>query len=277
MKKMMKILSATVLAAGLLMSASVANASQSAAPDAFGYTWTDSLTPAPSISYSFYDIYATGTDTLLGDDQVLLAVPIGFTFNYYGDPYTTVNISSNGILGFGPTTSSTTSGAPFPTPTGDNNVIGGLWDDLNPAGIVRGVVYQTVGVAPDRRFIVQWTNVPFFNTVVLNTFQIVLFENGNRIQFRYASITERASANSGIENVNGTIGLAYYPSAAPGVHVAEAVEFDPPGVSAPAPAPAPVAAGGGGCSLDASAGFDPLFGMLVLLAFGALYRRRNDI
>jgi len=39
----------------------------------------------------------------------------------------------------------------------------------------------------------------------------------------------------------------------------------------------PGGGGGGGCSLDASAGFDPLFGMLVLLAFGALYRRRNDI
>jgi hypothetical protein len=37
----------------------------------------------------------------LGDDQVAPAIDLGFSFNYNGQDYTNVDISSNGFLTFG--------------------------------------------------------------------------------------------------------------------------------------------------------------------------------
>ena len=47
---------------------------------------------------SFTDISGTGTALVLGDDEVSSAVPIGFTFAYYAEPYTDAYVSSNGFM-----------------------------------------------------------------------------------------------------------------------------------------------------------------------------------
>jgi hypothetical protein len=66
-------------------------------PDAFGYRFIDS-NESGGPTYNFEDISGTGTSLYLGDDSMSGAVPLGFSFNYYGVSYTSIDISSNGFL-----------------------------------------------------------------------------------------------------------------------------------------------------------------------------------
>lgn len=121
---------------------------------------------------------------------------IGFPFTFYGTEYTQVNISINGVLTFGPYYTAYTNG-PLAS-TGQNNSIYAFWDDLNTLGS-QIIYYSTVGEAPNRKFVVQWTNIYFHGTTVqLGTFQVVLYEGSNRVQLQYRDLLggERALGNS---------------------------------------------------------------------------------
>ncbi len=158
---------------------------------------------------SFEDISSTGIPLTLGDDDGAV-VPIGFTFNFFGIEHEDIGISSNGYLTFGPDLTDFTND-PIPTPGVDpDDFIAPLWDDLNPSA--GGTIhYQTLGTAPHRRFIVQWTNVPQFGASDANTFQAVLFEGSNRIEFRYGQVTPEAFPGDytiGVESPDGTTGAS---------------------------------------------------------------------
>ncbi|ANB16201.1 Hypothetical protein I596_161 [Dokdonella koreensis DS-123] len=59
-----------------------------------------------------------------------------------------------------------------------------LW--LNPASIVTGRFYQkTIGTAPNRRFIVQWSDVQTYHDGPV-TMQVILNETSDTIEYRYA-------------------------------------------------------------------------------------------
>ncbi|SFA75608.1 hypothetical protein SAMN05660845_0389 [Flavobacterium swingsii] len=149
------------------------------------------------------------------DDCVTGQIPIGFPFNFYGNTYTTGVISSNGILGFGPTFSYTGYSA-FAIPSGGdpNNYIAGFFADID---IRYGgtITYQTVGTAPNRRFVVSYNNVVPYNSGTgagtgTASFQIVLNETGSfqvivsQLSANWNATTSGALATSGAENDNGT-------------------------------------------------------------------------
>lgn len=143
-------------------------------------------------------------------DNASLSVPIGFTFNYYNRPFTTLRISSNGHVRFGTGTSSYPTNSCLPTgnvTTTARDVIAGFWDDLTP-GAVGTVRYATIGTAPNRRFVVHWNNVTVVNTTQTENFQIILDETTNKITSTIiASGTGGAGATRGIQDQNG--GNAY--------------------------------------------------------------------
>ena len=117
-----------------------------------------------------------GTSRFLSDDGVSSPIAIGFSFCFYGNTYTNVNISSNGWIGFsgGPGTF-TTSPIPSVAASTPKNCIMGPWHDINP-GIGGSVLTQTLGVAPFRRFVVTWQAVPYFSCIgLLATQQIILY------------------------------------------------------------------------------------------------------
>lgn len=180
-------------------------------PDAFGYTCTDSTEPDGLVSYEFEDIATTGTPVTLSDDQVSGALPLGFAFDYYGTEYNDIYVSSNGFLtvlsGSG---SGCCTGGELPSPTTPNGVIAGWWEDLNPSS--GGTIhYQTLGDAPRRYMVVQFTNVPHFGGGNLVTLQYKLFEGSNNIEVHYqAAPSDGGTHSAGIENESGTIGLQYY-------------------------------------------------------------------
>jgi hypothetical protein len=139
---------------------------------------------------SFNDtLYALSSETngITADDGHGPAVPIGFAFSFYGVPYTQLVISGNGYLTFDISQANQYSpwAINFPIPNPGNlpqNAIMAPWHDLNP-GLGGDITYGTVGIAPNRKFIVTWCNVPMFSCNTLTpTSQVVLYEGSNKIE-----------------------------------------------------------------------------------------------
>ena len=157
-------------------------------PGAVGYNIDD------SISYSYES--TAGTAISVGDDQTVSNLPIGFTFNYWGTNYTTVNICSNGWISF------TTTGG---------NIVGYGTNQTVPAGI-HGVAldlfpssgyfirYQTIGTSPNRKFVVSYHMAYYSCRSSWTDFQIVLFETSNDIQINVATHPACGNALQGLSN-----------------------------------------------------------------------------
>jgi hypothetical protein len=137
---------------------------------------------------------------------------IGFTFRYFGVDHTSVSVSPNGYITFG-TDANELFGAAFPSTTGPNAVIAPFWTNLAPeaGGAIRT---QTLGTAPNRRFIVQWTAVPGFQLSTPNTFQAVLYETSGCVELRYQTIDSAllAGAFAGLEDHAGRVGTSVSPA-----------------------------------------------------------------
>lgn len=231
----------------------------SGGPDPFGYTWRDNVPTTGGCGYDFINIATTGTAIGTGDDTVYSGIPIGFTFTYYGGSQTTVNVATNGYIAFGTTGNSFSNTCPMPVTLNDLQ-ISPFWDDLYVFA-PSTMVYQTMGVAPNRKFIVQWNNVGFCCTSPPAgtglTFQMQLWEGSNIIAYMYSDIeqstrTQGNSATIGIDGPGAANFLQYIcnQTTAPAPLLnGRAVYFLPPGVTACAvaatatPTPVPVVGG----------------------------------
>lgn len=133
-------------------------------------------------------------------------IPIPFTFNYYGNNYSTCNISSNGWVGLGNTNSTTTGlGFALPNAAAPNNVIHGVTANLTLAA--SGTLeYYTDGSAPNRVFVISYNTVPFFSGGGNTTFQIQLYEGSNIIEIHTTTCSNTTLAKAqGVENSTGTV------------------------------------------------------------------------
>ena len=172
--------------------------------DAFGYTGcrdTFPLTASPCP-----DIRGSGT-VVCSNDDCTAGVSIPFAFTFYGVSHSSFSVSSNGKIGF-PTSSIYSNGCTIET-----NNIAAYWDDLYPptGGSVRS---QTVGVAPNRSFVVNWA-VPHISGGSVYDIRAALHEGSNAIEYCYletttlnASFDLGASATVGIMGPSG-VGLPY--------------------------------------------------------------------
>lgn len=157
----------------------------------------------------FENIAATGMPGCVGDDCAVV-VPLGFDFEFFGNVRTSVRVSSNGYLTFGQS-GSAFDNVPIPNLGIPNEIICPLWDDWSsgpgcPAPAPQ-IDTQTLGTAPYRRFIAQWTSLCAVGSSTQRaTFQVVLYETTNRVVFRYGAWA-RVSPTIGIENISGTVGV----------------------------------------------------------------------
>ena len=159
---------------------------------------------------AFEDISGTGTELFLADDGGQV-VGIGFTFGFFKDLHTEIAVCSNGYLTFGGDLSDFTNDQ-IPDDIDPNDYIAPFWDDLDPAnaGSPATIHYQTLGDPGQQRFIAQWTDVPEFPNSGANTFQAILFERSNCIEFRYGDFTADVSGTDvtiGVENQDGSDGF----------------------------------------------------------------------
>ncbi len=162
----------------LLLAAPAAQAA-TGGPDGFGYTWADSDEPGVS-----YDYMWAPDETFMGDDDYFVT-SIGFSFEFYGQTYNDVTVTSNGMLHFDGNTIIEHQNQALPYDT--YRMIAPLWDDLNPAwdGIV---YYGTEGASPERVFIVEWWAVPHYYNQGDAYFEVKLFEIDDSIEFHFDDV-----------------------------------------------------------------------------------------
>jgi len=172
-------------------------------PDSFGYTWMDS-DEGGTCQFEWVDISSTGTQvTGLSDDNFTGPYPLGFEFPFYDSVYTEFYISSNGFIGFGPTSGySTYSNQPIPTSNSPNNIIAWCWDDLYPRG---SVYYEDFG----DRLIVQFVDYGEYGGNGRINAEVILYRSG-QITIQYLNSHDGfdlLSNTVGIENMPGNEGL----------------------------------------------------------------------
>ena len=199
--------------------------------------------------------------SIMNDDVWSASLPIGFTFCFYGNSFSSVNVCDNGIVRFGynPSTpegsfSSITNSTPSPSLI-RNAIFGGFQDYIiAPVGFgcasgenCGTISYYTTGTAPFRKTIINFNGLNYFNCTGANVrksyFQIILSETTNEIDINVqekplaclGNISVNGNGNSliGLNNSNGTLGIA-----APGRNTSEfgisqeSYKFIPSGVSA---------------------------------------------
>jgi len=170
------------------------------------------FTVDPAEPFSWIDA-TSGTALGLGDDAAS-SQGIGFDFEYLGNVYNTVTVSSNGYLTFG-ASGTAYSNTAIPNAAEPNDMIAPFWDDLNPSSA--GDVYVLVsGTVPSRVFTAAWVGVPHYSSVGAATFEVSLYEGTNHIVFQYqdvdfedAAYDRGASATVGLENGAGSAGVPF--------------------------------------------------------------------
>jgi len=153
--------------------------------------------------YTFNQTVATYTPitggTVLGipnnDDTNFPDNPIGFTFWYNGAAYTRFSVNSNGFIALGSAIVSSYTSLSTGT---SNNVISGLNQDIQGDATISTLRYETIGVAPNRTLVVQWTAYDDYQSVVnLDSydFQIRLSETTNNVDVVYGTMIKDASTD----------------------------------------------------------------------------------
>src|SRR6185369_9151647 len=175
------------------------------------YRASDTIAPPDGSepTFAFDDIASTGTVVPIGSHQASGALPIGFNFVFYGTTYSQVFVSSNGFLTFiGGQGEGPSGGIAIPQSFGPKAMVGGLLAHMHPS--VGQIVGQTVGTAPDRRFVLQFKDVPNVDQFPspFQTWQIILAETTNEIEVQYLAATGNF-VSAGIQDQNGTHGLQW--------------------------------------------------------------------
>lgn len=163
--------------------------------------------------YKFSNIGTCATDPPNIDDTLSDSIPIGFTFWFAGNSYTSLRINTNGRLQFNNTTCGAGTqniGPPqtytYTYPTDSlKNTMKLFGADLDPTDLQDvstttscdrnnnscGIYIATMGTAPYRKFVVTWYNVPewvnYTNSSGSFTMQAILHENGEFV-FQYLSL-----------------------------------------------------------------------------------------
>jgi hypothetical protein len=177
----------------------------------FGYEWTDSNSPSPSVAFNWKEINSTGDNSgINGGDVYGGPFNIGFSFPYFGNTETQMWLNSKGCILFdGPTADWTNDDIPnSKTP---NNFIAAYWDDLRVSNPGPGqIYYETDGPPSDKYLVVEWCQVQSYFGGPLMTFEIILDHDGN-ITFQYLSLNgwNGTSASVGLDGPSGIDGCKY--------------------------------------------------------------------
>jgi hypothetical protein len=181
-------------------------------PDSFGYVarvWPFEnldLVAGQSGVVTAVDNADDGTNTI--------ALPAGTTFNFYGTTYSSLFVSSNGLITFGSANSAFTNTDLTSSPTQAS--ISPLWDDwatnFNGSGTVTNSAVLYKLDAANNRLIIEWNDIPHFvsaGTTDPVTFQAILQLNtgatAGNITFNYPDLN---TANASFDNgASATVGI----------------------------------------------------------------------
>ena len=141
---------------------------------------------------------------------------LGFDFEFYGQTYNTVAVQANGFVGFTTQPADIQGGFNSTLPQviggatpGNVPIVAPYLDDLDPRPTESDFYAITRGAAgtPDHRFIVQYSNYRVVTGNLRVTFQVVLYAEDGRIEFRYQTVPNQgATAKVGISDGSNTAG-----------------------------------------------------------------------
>ena len=146
---------------------------------------------------SIINIQNSGTALNLGDDSMSGMKDIGFDFTFYDQTFDQVNISMNGFFTFQSNfnvsrqrnyLSETLPASSF------NYSVFPMWTDLINRNGTQNPYIQTFGNTSDtdQYFVIGWYNAKEYSNQLQNTFEAILYEGTNEIQFRYDKIQVRS-------------------------------------------------------------------------------------
>ncbi|MCF8407911.1 MAG: T9SS type A sorting domain-containing protein [Crocinitomicaceae bacterium] len=151
------------------------------------------------------------------DDGGWQNIPIGFTYNFFGNNYTTLNVGTNGVIQFGAYNATSlgdfTYATAFPTVTEPTNVIAAAANDFyaTVSGTIR---YWTQGIAPTRIFVAEWNAVPGWTTNGSMTVQVKLFETTGNVEIHVQNASSSNNKVVGLQNADASIGATAYSNTA---------------------------------------------------------------
>lgn len=145
-------------------------------------------------------------------DEGAAAIPIPFTFSFFGRDYTTVYAYTNGFLSFSAPTTMGILGPPRTVPSPTNTIhdyIGVLWQDLNGSA-TSSIRSRVTGASGARVLEIQYegferNNAPPGTTGV--SFQVRLYETSNSIEIVYGPNFGIVGATAALENFDGSEGI----------------------------------------------------------------------
>lgn len=144
-----------------------------------------------------------------GDNLNQTGIPLGFSFVYGDSTFTTIGLSTNGVLWFDTNAPAVTVGNTNMVTTSSPNQSLAPWFNNLIDDASSDILYQTQGSAGSRTFTIQYTNYPTYtgtpgSNVRMNC-QVIIYETTNVIEFRYGALnaignpTTSAGAMIGIE------------------------------------------------------------------------------
>ncbi|MCP4580897.1 MAG: hypothetical protein GY839_04720, partial [candidate division Zixibacteria bacterium] len=197
-------------------------------PDDYGYYIYDNTDTDYPIAptYDWVEIGSTGDRVARGDDVSDL-VTIPFDFQYYGNSYRHLIISSNGfaaldtaVIDQGGNLWALFFNWPMPDPGGPGGMIAPFWDDLDGNSSGGKIVHEYD--SENHLYVIQWDNVRGrWISGVYETFELIIYDHDYyptvtgdcRISFQYEDITDSDNQENystvGFESFDEHDGLEY--------------------------------------------------------------------
>jgi hypothetical protein len=191
------------------------------------------------IGSGFVNITSSGTRVTLvaaaADYDGVASVPLNQPFTYFGQQFSSVNVSVAGFLSFGPAlaASNYVPNDTTPSTTVPNGVLAIFWDEL--VRNTNGGVYLRQD--PDR-VIISWDDFRIYATTSEMHFQVHLLSNGV-IEFHYGSLSSTtttqstldrlraSSASVWIEKPDGTLAVPWTVNTLGGISPNTSLRFTP--------------------------------------------------
>jgi hypothetical protein len=194
-----------------------------------------------SIPYSWEEINSPANQLTVTDvDDGYATLPVGFSFPFFGVPYTTVYASVNGFLTFDqPSSADGTVYQPDPIPSPTNvdvggTAIGGWWTDLETCAPLSNARIHNSAIGPNteaiyaktvpasgsvpQHLVVEWDNVEYYdcNTGDAVTMEIKIFPDGTiQVHYNHVDNVDNDLSSSdyaiaiGVQDESGLNGVSY--------------------------------------------------------------------
>jgi subtilisin family serine protease len=160
------------------------------------------------IAFDWVD--AAGQTALFGD-EIAGRLRLPFEFEFYGETYTQIWLSENGFMNFLQPRYGDFFPSGIPSTSTPNAGIYVMWEDFE-LDESSSIDSEIVGTAPNRAFVIEYSDVKVFAASQRASFEVKLWENGT-IDMLYgangANPGDGRNAVIGIENADGTDALQF--------------------------------------------------------------------